>query len=93
MRDEERVRLAYVTRVALDVHGELALSLRLWPGAPKAIAVRPMSTAVSEDPPVPALLLCETPEDKESLILPPRTFNPSRRAALARRGGGAQASG
>jgi hypothetical protein len=27
---------------------------------------------------VPALLLAETPEDKASLILPPRTFNPGR---------------
>ena len=26
-------------------HGELALSLRLWPGTPRAIAVRPLSTA------------------------------------------------
>jgi hypothetical protein len=78
VRDEERVRIGYTTRVALDVHGELALSLRLYSGAPKAIPVRPLSTAVSEDPPIPALLLSETPDDKESLILPPRTFNPSR---------------
>ena len=42
------------------------------------IAVRPFSTAVTEDPPVPALLLAETPDDKACLILPPRTFNPSR---------------
>jgi len=78
IRDEERVRIGYTTRVAQDIHGELALSLRLYSGAPKAIPVRPLSTAVSEDPPVPALLLAETPDDKESLILPPRTFNPSR---------------
>ncbi len=78
VRDEERVRLGYVTRVALDAHGELALSLRLYSSAPKAIPVRPLSNAVSEDPPVPAVLLSETPDDKESLILPPRTFNPSR---------------
>ena len=78
VRDEERVRLGYVTRIAQDIHGELALSLRLYSSAPKAIPVRPLSTAVSEDPPVPALLLCESPDDKESLILPPRTFNPSR---------------
>ena len=78
IRDEERVRIGYTTRVAQDNHGELALSLRLYSGAPKAIPVRPLSTAVSEDPPVPALLLAETPDDKESLILSPRTFNPSR---------------
>jgi hypothetical protein len=40
--------------------------------------VRPLSTALSEDPPLPALLLAETPEDKASLCLPPRTFSPGR---------------
>ena len=78
VRDEERVRAGWVTRVAQDVHGELALSLRLWPGNPKAISVRPLTTAVSEDPPLPAILLAESPDDKASLILPPRSFNPSR---------------
>jgi len=78
VRDEERVRAGWVTRVAQDVHGGLALSLRLWPGNPKAISVRPLTTAVSEDPPLPAILLGESPDDKASLILPPRTFNPSR---------------
>jgi hypothetical protein len=37
-----------------------------------------LSTAVAEDPPMPALMLAETPEDKPTLILPPRTFNPGR---------------
>jgi hypothetical protein len=78
VRDEERVRVGYATRVALDVHGELALALRLYSGPPKAISVRPLTTAVTEDPPVPAIMLGETPDDKESLVLPPRTFNPSR---------------
>jgi hypothetical protein len=78
VRDEERVRAGYVTRVAQDVHGELALTLKLWPGNPRALALRPLSTAVSEDPPVPAVLLSETPEDKASLVLPPRTFSPGR---------------
>ena len=27
---------------------------------------------------MPALLLAETPDDKPTLILPPRTFNPGR---------------
>ena len=36
------------------------------------------ATAVAEDQPLPALMLSETPEDKPSLILPPRSFNPSR---------------
>ena len=78
VRDEERVRVGCITRVAQDVHGELALSMRLWSAAPRAIAVRPLTTAVTEDPPLPALMLGETPDDKPSLILPPRSFNPSR---------------
>jgi len=40
--------------------------------------VRPLTTAVTEDPPLPALMMGETPDDKPSLILPPRSFNPSR---------------
>ncbi len=77
-RSGERLRVGFVTRVALDAPAELALSLRLWSGAPKAIALRPLSAAGSEDAPVPALLLDETPDDKACLVLPPRTFNPSR---------------
>ena len=78
IRDEERVRAGWVTRVAQDTHGSLALSLRLWPGNAKALSVRPLTTAVSEDPPLPAVMLAESPDDKASLILPPRSFNPSR---------------
>jgi len=78
LRDEERVRVGCITRVARDVHGEVRLSMKLWSATPKALSVRPLSTAVGEDPPVPALMLGETPDDKASLILPPRTFNPSR---------------
>ena len=78
VRDEERVRVGRITRVAQDIHGELALSMRLWSATPRAVAVRPITTAVTEDPPLPALMLAETPEDKPSLILPPRSFNPSR---------------
>jgi hypothetical protein len=78
VRDEERVRLGYVTRVAHDMHGEFALSLKMYSGTPKAMAVRPLSTAVGEDPPLPVVMLGETPDDKPSLILPPRTYNASR---------------
>jgi hypothetical protein len=77
-RSGERLRVGFVTRVALDAPSELALVLRLWSGAPKAIALRPLSAAGSEDAPVPALILAETPDDKACLVLPPRTFNPSR---------------
>ncbi len=78
LRDDERVRLGYVTRVALNSSDGIELSLRLWSGNPKTIALRPLSNAMTEDPPLPGLLLPETPEDKPFLILPPRTFNPSR---------------
>ena len=78
LRDDERVRSGYVTRVALNALEGFELSLRLWPGNPRTIALRPLSTAMAEDPPLPGLLLAETPEDKAALILPPRTFNPSR---------------
>ena len=35
VRDDERTRLGYVTRVACDAPGELAMSLALWPGQPQ----------------------------------------------------------
>jgi hypothetical protein len=73
-----RTRIGFVSRVALDVPNDLALTLRLWSGAPKAIALRALSAAGSEDAALPALLLDETSDDKASLMLPPRTFNPSR---------------
>ena len=38
----------------------------------------PLSAASSDDPPLPALRFDETPDDKPCLVLPPRTFNPSR---------------
>jgi hypothetical protein len=78
IRDEERVRIGYVTRVALGGDGELALTVRIWSANPKPIPVRPMTLAMNEDPPAPMLLMDETPDDKAFLILPPRTFDPSR---------------
>jgi len=83
-RSDGQVRVGFVTRVAQDAQGapdvpdELALSLRLWSGSPKATTLRPLSAAGSEDSLVPALILAETPDDKASLVLPLRTFNPSR---------------
>jgi hypothetical protein len=80
-RSDGQVRVGFVTRVALDARDaqdELALSLRLWSGSPKAITLRPLSAAGSEDSLVPALILAETPDDKACLVLPLRTFNPSR---------------
>jgi hypothetical protein len=77
-RSEGKVRIGFVTRVALDADGQLALTLRLWSGAPRPMTLLPLSTANAEDSPLPALLFDETPDDKACLVLPPRTFNPSR---------------
>jgi hypothetical protein len=78
LRDDERVRCGHVTRVALDGHGELSVTLRLWAGAPSAMGVRPLTTMLSEDPAVPIIVLGATPEEKASLVTPPRTFSPGR---------------
>jgi hypothetical protein len=78
VRDEERVRCGYVTRVAVDPRGDLAVMLRLWPGAPTATAVRALSTLLTEETPFPALLIGVTPEEKASLIVPARTFSAGR---------------
>ena len=78
VRDDERTRVAYVTRVAYGGPGELAVALSMFAGQPRSIAVRPTSVAFAEELPMPALLLAETDGEKASLIVPPRTFNPSR---------------
>jgi hypothetical protein len=78
------LRTGYVTRVALGAdeqlgaEGQLALTLRMWSANPVAMTLLPLSAASSDDPPLPALRFDETPDDKASLVLPPRTFNPSR---------------
>ena len=77
-RSDGQVRVGFVTRVALGAEGQLSLSLRLWSCLPGSMTLRPLSTAGAEDSSLPALLLDETPEDKACLVLPPRTFNPSR---------------
>jgi hypothetical protein len=78
VRDDERTRLGYVTRVAASPPNELATSLSLWPGVPRSIAVRPSSIAFAEELPLPALLLAASEQEPVSLIVPPRTFNPGR---------------
>ncbi|HZQ62643.1 MAG TPA: hypothetical protein VFC24_14920 [Casimicrobiaceae bacterium] len=77
VRDSERQRLGYVTRVAQG-QGELSMALRLFSAKPQAIIVRAVTSALAEDPPMAGMLLAETSDDKSSLILPPRTFNPGR---------------
>jgi len=76
--DGERVRAGYVTRVAQGEDDELALTLRLFSGTPSAVAVRAISGTLNEEPQTPMIVLSETPDDKACVIVPPRTFNPSR---------------
>lgn len=78
VRDEERTRLGIVSRLSMSAEGELDVSLRLWPGAPKTRAMRPFTTTFSEDPPIPSILLGESQEEPASLVVPPRTFTPGR---------------
>ncbi len=78
VRDEERVRCGYVTRVALDPRGDLALTIKLWGGAPSATAVRALTSMLVEETPFPSVLLGVTPDEKASLLVPPRTFSASR---------------
>jgi len=77
-RDAERARLGYVTRVAVGEGSEIALSVTLWPGVPRSLAVRPTSIAFSEELPLPTIMLSGMPGEADSLIVPPRTFNPGR---------------
>ncbi len=78
IRDDERTRLGYVTRAAFAAPGEFALSLSIWSGQPKTVAVRPISIAFAEELPMPSLMLVATKEEPASMIVPPRTFNPGR---------------
>ena len=78
MRDGERTRLGFASRVARGLQGELALALKLWPGAPHALTMRPVSTSMAEESPLPAILLAEAPEDRATLIMQPRGFTPGR---------------
>ena len=77
-RDDERTRLGYVSRVARGAEGELGLGLKLWTGTPRALTMRPVSTSMAEEPPLPAILLAESPEDRATLIMQPRAFTPGR---------------
>lgn len=78
VRSESRSRVGYVTRVAQGDAHALHISLRIFSGAPAAISIRPISTTMAEDPPIPGILLAESPDDKACLLLPSRTFSPSR---------------
>ena len=84
LRADGELRIGFVSRVALGAdgqlgaEGQLALTLRMWPASPVSMTLLPLSAASSDDPPLPGLRFDETPNDKATLVLPPRTFNPSR---------------
>jgi hypothetical protein len=77
IRSDDRVRLGFVIRIALSPSDELSLTVRLWPGIPKALSLLPLLATGAEEL-IPALMLAEAAKDGASLILSPRTFNPSR---------------
>jgi hypothetical protein len=78
VRDDDRIHCGYVTRVALEGKGDLAVGLKLWGGAPSAIAVRALTTMLVEEPPVPALMIGVTPDESACIVLPSRTFSAGR---------------
>jgi hypothetical protein len=78
VRDDERLRCGHVMHVALDSRDELTLGIKLWPGAPTAIAVRALTTMLVEEAPIPTVILGATPDEKPAMLLPPRTFNAGR---------------
>ncbi|HSU42790.1 MAG TPA: hypothetical protein VLN42_01095, partial [Casimicrobiaceae bacterium] len=78
VRDEGEMRLGHVSRVAVDDDAAIAIGVRLWAGAPKVFGVRLVNPNHTEEPPVAALILDETPEEPTTLVLSPRAFIPNR---------------
>jgi hypothetical protein len=78
VRDEGETRLGHVARVAVEPDGAVALALKLWAGTPRVYAVRLVNPNRSEEPPVAALILEETPEEPTTLVMSPRAFIPNR---------------
>mgnify|MGYP003693957047 CR=1 FL=1 len=93
VRDPERTRLGWASRVARAGSGDLALTLKLWQGTPRAVTLRPQSGNYADEPPIAALLLAETPDDRPSLIMQPRAFTPGRQLRSVDSGGRAARSG
>lgn len=77
-REDGRMRLGWVARVADEGERELTLTVRMWPGDPKTLVLRQRHQDGTEDPPTPAVLLDESPEEPASLIVLPRAFAPNR---------------
>ncbi len=78
VRYDGRVRLGYVSRLAVLGEGEIALSMRLWAGDPTTCSIRMVNQDRTEEPPAPALLLADSPEEPSTLVISPRAFNPGR---------------
>ena len=78
VREDERLELGYVTRVESPGSGAPALSVRTWPGSPRTVAMRTVSTLFNEEPPTPALLLSDAPDEPATLVVGPRTFTAGR---------------
>jgi hypothetical protein len=74
VREDSQTRLGYVSRLALDDDGAIALSLKLWPGDPKVFAVRLVNPNGTEEAPAAALLLADAPEEPATLVMSPRAF-------------------
>lgn len=72
------LRVGQVARVAVEEDNALTMSLRFFPGVPKSVTMRPLSKVGPEDSLLPALLMEGVSAENTSLVLPPRTFNPSR---------------
>ena len=82
VRDDERTRLGYVTRVALGRQASICAVARAVAGQPARDGGAPAVDAFSEDPPMPALLLGETPDDKASADRAAAHVQPRPRVAL-----------
>ena len=78
VRDEGETRLGHVSRLVAETDGATMVSVRLWAGEPKVFAVRLVNPNHTEEAPVAALLLTETPEEPATLVLSPRAFVPNR---------------
>jgi hypothetical protein len=74
-RSGGRLRIGYVTRVAFDAPADLALTLRLWTGAPKAMRPAPIRQRVGAAP-VPSLILADARRQSEP-VLPPQALIPA----------------
>jgi hypothetical protein len=74
VREDSQPRLGYVSRISTEPEGAISLSLKLWPGDPKVFAVRLVNPNGTEEAPVAAILLAESPEEPATLVMSPRAF-------------------